>query len=57
LDRNSNKRALEEIKVISVGTFATSAFEVLPRKVYNNDRMDISKEESAQEPESFSVLN
>ena len=57
LDRNSNKRALEEIKVISVGTFATAAYRVSPKKVCNDDRMNISEEESTWEPESSLVPN
>ena len=57
LDGNSNKRALEEIEVMSIGTFATAAYRVSSKKVYNDNRMDISKEESTWGPESSLVLN
>ena len=55
LEDSSNKRALEEIKEISVGTFATIAYGILSKKACNSDKIDTS-DNSTREPVSSLVI-
>ena len=52
----SNKRVLDEVEKISVGTFATIAYGIFSKKACNREKMDTSNEESTWEPQSSSVL-
>ena len=46
----SNKRALDEIEEISVGTFVTAAYRIISKKVCNSDKNDTLQVESTREP-------
>ena len=55
METSSNKRALEEVEEMLVGTFATSAYRLSSKKSYNREKMDTSDEESTQELQSSLV--
>ena len=48
----SNKRALDEIEEMSVGTFVTVACEITSKKVCNGDKNDTLQVESIQGAQS-----
>ena len=50
LDGNSNKRTLEEIEEMSVGTFATEAYRITTKKACNSNKKDNLQHQSAREP-------
>ena len=54
---SSNKRALDEIKVMLVRIFAITAYGIILKKACNGEMNDTLQVESAWEPQSFSVLN
>ena len=56
MEVSSNKRVLEKVEEMSVGTFATAAYEISLKKPYNRKMMDTFNRESTQEPQSSSVL-
>ena len=51
LEEASNKRSLEEIEEILVGTFATAAYSIIAKKACNGDYNNMTQVKSARDPE------
>ena len=56
IEVSSNKRVLEEVEEMPVGTFITIAYRISSKKSCNGERMDTSDRESTQESQSSSAL-